>query len=150
MTHSQREATHPFLTAANDEVGFYVVLLQVGVSVSARSRLHVVVSVQVVQSGLGDVDAPGTWQQSSLMCSPSNMDAHTRRRAEVPGLTARLHLIGQGDVVGPNVKLPLAEPQDTAVHPAAVDAYTHVDVDAGHLSHQTATRVQSHFRSEWV
>lgn len=63
-------ATDPLLTAANNEVGFYVVLLQVGVSVSARSRLHVVVPVQVVQGGLRDVDAPGTREQSRSTRGP--------------------------------------------------------------------------------
>lgn len=49
--------TYPFLTAANNEVGFYVVLLQVGVPLPPCSRLHVIVPVQIVQGCLGDVDA---------------------------------------------------------------------------------------------
>lgn len=48
---------YPFLTAANNEVGFYVVLFQVGVPVPSCPGLHVVVPVQIVESGLGDVDA---------------------------------------------------------------------------------------------
>lgn len=49
---------YPFLAAAHDEVGFDVVLLQVGVPLSSCSRLHVIVTVQIVQSGLRDVDPP--------------------------------------------------------------------------------------------
>ncbi len=47
---------YPFLTAAHNEVGFYVVLLQVGVSFSPCSLLHIVVPVQIIQSGLSDMD----------------------------------------------------------------------------------------------
>lgn len=118
-------------------------LLQEGVSVSARSRLHVVVPVQVVQGGLGDVDAPVTQQRSRSAPGPSETDARpprTRRRGDVPGLAAGLHLIGQGDVVGPDVELPLPEPEHPAVHPAAVDAHTHVHIHAGHLSYQSAQK----------
>lgn len=54
----QRRKPYPFLTAAHNEVGFYVAPLQVGVSLSSCSRFHVVVPVQVVQGGLRDVYAP--------------------------------------------------------------------------------------------
>lgn len=58
----------------------------------------------------------------------------------LPGLAPGLHLIGEGDVVGPDVKLPLPEPQHAAVHPAAVDAHAHVHIHAGHLSYQSAKK----------
>lgn len=51
---------YPFLTAAHNEVGFYVVLLQVGISLSPSSRLHVIVAIQIIHSGLGDVNTPET------------------------------------------------------------------------------------------
>ncbi len=53
----QKVRLYPFLTAAHNEVGFYVVPLQVSISFSPCSRLHIVVSIQIVQSGLSDVDA---------------------------------------------------------------------------------------------
>lgn len=57
---------YPLLTAAHNEVGFYVVLLQVGVPFSPCSRLDIVVPIQVIQSGLSDVDTPemGTTHRS--------------------------------------------------------------------------------------
>lgn len=55
-------------------------------------------------------------------------------------MTPGLHLIGEGDIVGPDVKLPLPEPQHPTVHPAAVDAHTHVHIHAGHLSYQSAKK----------
>lgn len=55
-----------------------------------------------------------------------------------PGLASRFHLICERDVVGPDVELPLPESQHPAVHPAAVDADSHVHVHPGHLPHQPA------------
>ena len=57
-----RLRTYAFLAAAHDEVGFYVVLLQVHVPLSPSAWLHVIVSIQVVQRGLGDVNTPGNTQ----------------------------------------------------------------------------------------
>lgn len=51
--------SYPLLAAAHDEEGLDAVLQQVGVPLAPRPVLHVVVPVQVVQGGLGDVDAPG-------------------------------------------------------------------------------------------
>lgn len=65
-----------------------------------------------------------------------------------PGLAPGLHLIGQSDVVGPDVELPLPESQHAAVHPAAVDAHSHVHVDPGDLSHQPAGRTQQTSRHQ--
>lgn len=50
--------THALLAAAHDEEGLDVVLLEVGVALAAVARLHLVVPVQVLQRGPGDVDAP--------------------------------------------------------------------------------------------
>lgn len=74
---------YPFLTAANNEVGFYVVLVQVGVAVPSCPCLHVVVPVQIVQSGLGDVDASESTQSGSQAserlhrADPQSEDART-------------------------------------------------------------------------
>lgn len=48
----------PLLAAAQHQEGFDVVLLQVGVPLAPVTRFHLVVPVQVLQRGLGDVDAP--------------------------------------------------------------------------------------------
>lgn len=55
-----------------------------------------------------------------------------------PGLPSGLHLVGQSHVVGPDIKLPLAQAQHAAVDSAAVDAHPHVHVDARHLPDQPA------------
>lgn len=47
----------PLLGAAQDEEGLDAVLLEVGVALAPTARLHLVVSIQVVECGLGDVDA---------------------------------------------------------------------------------------------
>ena len=59
---------YPFLAAANNEVGFYVVFFQVGVPVPSCPRLHVVVPVQIVESGLGDMDASERTEPASQVC----------------------------------------------------------------------------------
>lgn len=62
-------------------------LLQVGVPLSARPRLHVVVPVQVVQGGLRDVDASVTKtnRHNTLMHTVSA--AVTRSRCGRGGVT---------------------------------------------------------------
>lgn len=57
------------------------------------------------------------------------------RNMHPAGLPARLHVVGQGDVVGPNVELPLPEAQNTAEHSARVDANAHVQDDVSGLHH---------------
>lgn len=47
----------PLLGAAQDEEGLDAVLLEVGVALAPTARLHLVVAIQVVECGLGDVDA---------------------------------------------------------------------------------------------
>lgn len=51
---------YPFLTAAHNEVGFNIVPLQVGVSLSSCSWFNVIVPIQIIQGGLGDVYAAET------------------------------------------------------------------------------------------
>lgn len=45
-----------------------------------------------------------------------------------PWLAPRLHVVGQSDVVGPDVVLPLAQAQHATQHSPAVDAHSHVQV----------------------
>ena len=47
----------PLLGAAQDEEGLDTVLFEVGVALAPTARLHFVVAIQVVECGLGDVDA---------------------------------------------------------------------------------------------
>jgi hypothetical protein len=57
-----------------------------------------------------------------------------------PWYASTLHIVGQRDVIGPNIELPLAQPEDSAVHASWVDADPHVDVDACHVTHQSVAR----------
>lgn len=57
-------ASDPLLAAAQHQEGFDVVLLQVRVPLSSGSRFHFVVPVEVLQRGLGDVDAPACVTQT--------------------------------------------------------------------------------------
>ena len=60
-----------------------------------------------------------------------------------PCLAPGLHVVGQRDIIGPDVKLPLPESQHAAVHPPTVDAHAHVHVDPRDLSHQPAQHTRS-------
>lgn len=48
--------------------------------------------------------------------------------AHLPRYAATFHIVGQGDVIGPDVELPLAQPQHAAVNAPRVDTYPHVHV----------------------
>lgn len=80
-----------------------LVLGEVGVPLDAVALLDLVAVVEEVDGDLGDV--------------------HAARHA------ARLHVVGERDVVRPDVVLPLAEADDAAQHVAAMHADSHVDVD---------------------
>lgn len=51
----------------------------------------------------------------------------------IPGLPGRLHVVGDLNVVAPDVKLPLPEPDEAGEDVPRVDADPHVD---GHLGVQ--------------
>ena len=53
-----------------------------------------------------------------------------------PRKSSALHVVGECDVIGPDVELPLPESEDAAVNPAGVNPDPHVDVDPGHLPDQ--------------
>lgn len=54
----------------------------------------------------------------------------------LPSNTARLHVIGQRDVIAPDIKLPLAQPEHAAQHVTSVYAYAHVHVEARCFSYK--------------
>jgi hypothetical protein len=58
--------------------------------------------------------------------------------SRIPGDAGALHVVGERDVIGPDVELPLPEAEDPAVDPPRVDPHPHVHVHARHLSHQPA------------
>lgn len=53
-----------------------------------------------------------------------------------PSLASSLHVVGQRDVVRPDVELPLPETKDTAVYSPAVNSHAHVHVHPRHLPDQ--------------
>ena len=57
-------------------------------------------------------------------------------RASSPREAARFHVVGDGDVIGENVELPLAGAEHAAEHSAAVHAHAHVDAPVVPLAHQ--------------
>lgn len=56
----------------------------------------------------------------------------------LPCLASRLHLVGQCDIIGPDIKLPFAQTKHPTVHAAAMYAHAHVHVHSCDLSHQSA------------
>lgn len=119
-------------------------LLQVSVPLSSRSRFHFVVPVKVLQRGLGDVDAPACVTQTvrkDVVYPQEPFQVRSMwRSTDSPSLPSSLHLICERYVIRPDVKLPLAQAENTTVDTSAVDAHTHVHVDARHLSHQPSVR----------
>jgi len=61
----------------------------------------------------------------------------------LPGNAGRLHAVSQGDVIRPDVELPLAQPQHPTVHSATVYTDSHVEhIHPRHVTHQSAPRQQ--------
>lgn len=104
-------------------------VLQVGVSVPAVSRLDFVIPVEAGQRLLGDVDSSEKRQDrrcSSLIYMKIAL-------ADLPRKAAAFHVIRESHVVRPHVELPLSEPQDAAVHTARVYSDPHVHVHRHHF-----------------
>ena len=57
----------------------------------------------------------------------------------LPCLAIGLHVVGRGDVVGPDVVLPLEEAEHAAEDAASVDAHAHVQLHVGRLNHVAET-----------
>lgn len=53
-----------------------------------------------------------------------------------PRNTARFHVVGQGDVVGPDVELPFPETQHSAMDATGMNSHAHVDVNARNFADQ--------------
>ena len=51
----------------------------------------------------------------------------------VPRLSPGLHVVGEVDIVGPDVVLPLPQPEYPAEDSAAVDPHSHVEVHVSGL-----------------
>ena len=56
----------------------------------------------------------------------------------LPGLAVGLHVVGGGDVVGPDVVLPLEEAEDAAEDAPRVDPHPHVQLHVRRLHHVAA------------
>ena len=80
---------------------------QVLVPEMSHPRLHFILLLKMVQSGLGDVNTPR--------------------------LPPGLHVVGEVDVVGPDVVLPLPQAENPTEDPAAVDADPHVEINIRRL-----------------
>lgn len=50
--------TDPFLAAAEYQEGLDAVLLQIRVPLTTKTWFHLIVSIQILQGGLSDVDPP--------------------------------------------------------------------------------------------
>ena len=53
-----------------------------------------------------------------------------------PCLASSFHVVGQRDVIRPDVELPLPETKDTAVYSPTVNSHAHVHVHPSHLPDQ--------------
>lgn len=68
---------------------------------------------------------------------------------ELPRHPATFKVIGQCDIVRPNVELPFSESQNAAENRTAVNADSHVEVNFGHVSHvpNSLDHVQTHLHA---
>ena len=55
--------------------------------------------------------------------------------SDVPWFAAGLHVVGQRDVIGPDVVLPLPEAEHAAEDAARVDAHPHVQLHVSGVHH---------------
>lgn len=129
----------PLLTGSQDEEGFNVLLLEVGIAFTAPSWLHFIVPVQVLQRGPGDVNAAVCGDERETSAHQLRLPL-TRWAPGLPGTAPRLHVVGQCHIVGPHIKLPFPQTQDPTVHTPTVDAHAHVDIHTCHLTHQSEER----------
>ncbi len=62
-----------------------------------------------------------------------------------PRKSASFHVVCERDVVGPDVELPLPEPENSAVNSAGVNADSHVHVHTRHLANKPAKEIEFFF-----
>lgn len=58
----------------------------------------------------------------------------------LPSNASALHVVGERDIIGPDIELPLAQAEHDAVHAAGVDAHAHVHVDRHYLADEATER----------
>lgn len=65
----------------------------------------------------------------------------------LPRFASGFHVVGQRDIVGPHVILPLPQSEDSAKNSSRVDPYAHVELDIGgfHDAGDGVDHVQAHF-----
>lgn len=63
----------------------------------------------------------------------------------LPRYSAGLEFVCDGDVVGPDVELPLPEPENSAVNSASVNADSHVHVHTRHLADKSVKQIDFFF-----
>ena len=66
-----------------------------------------------------------------------------------PRYPAALHVVRQGDVVAPDVELPLPQTENPAMNSARVYSYSHVHVHRAHLSIQSSNVEQMYQLPTW-
>lgn len=105
------------------------------VAILPVTLLHLVVAVQAVQSGFGDVDPPGMKRDGARFLLGHKLphgvffgSLAVGNGPYSPRDPPRLQLVGDVHVPGPDVELPLPEAQNATQHGARVDPDAHVDV----------------------
>ena len=71
-------------------------------------------------------------------------------KLDLPRFTSSLHLVGQRDVVGPNVVLPLPESENSAQNSTRVNADAHVQLNVGCLDDGTGKKRRFQIRTTFV
>ena len=74
---------------------------------------------------LGNYEQDDSMWEARLVSSCGLLQPHIS-----PWHATRLHVVGQCDIMGPDIILPLLQPNDSAEHTARMHAHTHVDVHA--------------------
>ncbi len=125
----------------HDEERLDGVFAKESVSLMAQSWLHLVISIQTFQRCLGDMNLPvgggaNNHTLTFLLICPRYMKVRKKWHkylnmllnvmTDWPRQSSCLHHVGQCHIIGPDVILPLAEPQNPAEHTARVQTHTHV------------------------
>lgn len=78
--------------------------------------------------------------QSTTWKFPSGREK--KNRENLPWYSTTFHVVCQGDVITPDVELPLPQAEDPAMNPASVYSHSHVHVHGTDLSIE-AVKVES-------
>lgn len=120
------------------------VFAEESVSLVAEARLHLVISIQTFQRCLGDMNLPVGVRGKQSHCHLSvhtvlptwrlcdcKISDYVVKCGDWPRQSSCLHHVGQCDVIGPDIILPLSEPQNPAQYAARMQTHTHVQVHLG-------------------